>query len=314
MSHIVLVTGAHGFVGRYTARQYKNMGYTVLGMGHGDWKSDELNCWGIDFWYECDITMDNLIAHVKDIEVIVHCAGSGSVGFSIENPMHDFERTVWTTHLVLEYIRKFSPNTKLIYPSSAAVYGNSKILPIKENSELKPISPYGVHKKIAEELCKLYAQQYKLNIIVLRLFSVYGNGLKKQLLWDACRKIKNGQNRFWGTGNESRDWIHIEDVAKIFYIAREKANEDCLIVNIAGGVSVTIKDVLGQLFDYLGVISRPVFGGEVNTGNPLHYLADINILSAWDWEKTIDLDFGIKEYVRWYKLYEKEKNSISLRS
>ena len=87
------------------------------------------------------------------------------------------------------YKRQYSYNTKLIYPSSAAVYGFSNNLPLKEYSDLNPISPYGYHKKIVEELCRMYVEQYAVKVVVLRLFSVYGKELKKQLLWDACKKL-----------------------------------------------------------------------------------------------------------------------------
>lgn len=305
MSKVVLITGAYGFVGRYTAKYYKSMDYTVIGAGHGNWDSTEYTLWGIDLWYECDITLDNLLAYAKNVDIIVHCAGSGSVRFSIENPMLDFERTVWTTHFILEYIRKYAKNIKLIYPSSAAVYGLTKQLPIKEETSLNPISPYGLHKKMAEELCKMYAKQYGLSIIIMRLFSVYGDGLKKQLLWDACKKIEKDNNVFWGTGEETRDWIHVKDVAMLMYIAREKANNRCAIVNVASGQNVKIADVLTSLFSSFSTSLKPVFGLEENLGNPEHYLADIQKIRQWGWENTISLKDGIIEYVKWYKKYGK---------
>lgn len=298
---VVLITGAHGFIGRYVARYYKDMGYTVIGMGHGIWDQKEYTAWGIDFWYECDITMDNLVSYAKDAEIIVHCAGSGSVGFSVENPMLDFERTVWTTHFVLEYIRRFSKNTKLIYPSSAAVYGLAEQLPIKEDSPLTPISPYGVHKKIVEELCQMYARQYGISVIVMRLFSVYGDGLRKQLLWDACRKLEKSNSVFWGTGTESRDWIHVKEVARLLYMAREKANNKCPILNVGSGQNVRIADVLNYLFSSFKTPLKPEFGGEVNLGNPEHYWANVQQIRQWGWQNKISLEDGIKEYVKWYK-------------
>lgn len=306
MSKVVLVTGAYGFIGRYTAKQYKNAGYTVIGMGHGKWESGEYESWGIDAWYSCDITLNNLVAYAKNVNVIVHCAGSGSVGFSIENPMLDFERTVWTTHFILEYIRKYSKYTKLVYPSSAAVYGLTEQLPINEESTLSPISPYGLHKKMAEELCQMYAKQYGVSVIIMRLFSVYGKGLKKQLLWDACQKIKNGNKVFWGTGEETRDWIHVKEVANLLYMAGEKSNSECSILNVASGKNVSIKKVLDKVFNCFGTGLQPSFGGETNLGNPTHYLADIEKIKSWNWTNEVSLENGIEEYVTWYKEGEKD--------
>ena len=304
MKDSVLITGAHGFLGRYVAKIYGQAGFYVIGLGHGTWSVSEAKAWGIDEWYHADVDMDSLQSYASDVSVIVHCAGSGSVGFSLANPMKDFERTVWTTHYVLEYIRTFSPQTRLLYPSSAAVYGNQETLPVTVDMTPNPISPYGVHKNIVEELCVMYAKQYGVRVAVLRLFSVYGNGLRKQLLWDACNKLSQGIHTFWGTGEETRDWVHVSDVAKAFLIVGEKASSMCPVVNVGTGHAVKIKEVLDTLFDAYGAKERPVFGGELNAGNPNHYAADISAITRWGWHPSADLTQGINEYVRWYREYD----------
>jgi len=297
----VLVTGAYGFIGRYTARAYHSEGVYVIGLGHGTWSISEARAWGVDEWHNADVNMDSLQSYASDVSIIVHCAGSGSVGFSLSNPMKDFERTVWTTHYVLEYIRVFSPQTRLLYPSSAAVYGNQETLPLTTDMMSAPISPYGVHKNIAEELCAMYARQYGVCVAVLRLFSVYGIGLKKQLLWDACSKLEQGRNNFWGTGEETRDWVHVSDAARVFLMAGDRASSKCPVVNVGNGKAVKIKDVVEMLFEAYGTQERPSFGGEVNVGNPNHYVADITGIVGWGWHPSIDLRQGIREYVRWYQ-------------
>ena len=167
-----------------------------------------------------------------------------------------------------------------------------------------PISPYGVHKNIVEELCVMYAKQYGVRVAVLRLFSVYGNGLRKQLLWDACSKLSRGIHTFWGTGEETRDWVHVSDVAKAFLIVGEKASSMCPVVNVGTGHAVKIKEVLDTLFDAYGEQERPIFGGEVNAGNPNHYEADVGTIIRWGWHPSADLTQGINEYVRWYREYD----------
>ena len=300
----ILVTGAHGFIGRYVARAYHAAGFYVIGIGHGTWSAAEARAWGIDEWHDADVNIDSLQSYAQDCETIIHSAGSGSVGFSLMHPMKDFERTVWTTHYVLEYIRVFSPKTRFLYPSSAAVYGSQQKLPLSPDLPLHPISPYGVHKKIVEELCAMYARQYGVNIAVLRLFSVYGEGLKKQLLWDACCKLSRGQFDFLGTGEETRDWIHVTDVARAFLFADEKASAGCPIFNVASGSAVKIADVLTALFQAYGASARPFFGGEVNVGNPDHYEADVETITRWGWRPTVSLEKGIADYVRWYRQYD----------
>src|SRR3990167_1898942 len=101
----------------------------------------------------------------------------------------------------------------LVYHSSATVYGLAKQLPISEDATLRPISPYGVYKSMAEQLCQVYDNYYQLSIAVVRLFSIYGAGLQMQLLLDGCNKLCMGQAEFFGTGEEIRDCLHVIDAA-----------------------------------------------------------------------------------------------------
>lgn len=107
----ILVTGANGFVGRYVCRAAGRAGHRVVGMGHGDWPEEVWRAWGLAEWLELDVALASLVAQAEAPDAIVHCAGSGAVGFSFANPAQDFGRTVATTLDVLEYIRTCSPET-----------------------------------------------------------------------------------------------------------------------------------------------------------------------------------------------------------
>jgi UDP-glucose 4-epimerase len=210
----MLVTGANGFLGRHVALFFARKGHTVLGMGHGEWSREEWEQWGLSAWHRADVTLGTLKQHAGIPSAIVHCAGGGSVSFSIEDPIADFERTVVTTAHVLEYVRLAAPFCRVVYPSSASVYGTVEKLPIREDCHAAPISQYGVHKLMAEQMVASYARQFRTSAAVVRLFSVYGCGLRKQLLWDACRKFANSDHIFMGSGEEVRDWLHVEDAAR----------------------------------------------------------------------------------------------------
>jgi UDP-glucose 4-epimerase len=233
--------------------------------------------------------------------VIVHCAGAGSVAFSYENPYEDFQRTVSTTLEVLEFIRVHSPETKLVYPSSAAVYGIAKDIPISESHPLKPLSPYGSHKLMAENLCQTYATNFNISVAVIRLFSIFGPGLKKQLLWDACNKILLGENTFFGTGEEIRDWLFVEDAVTLLVKATEFASEKCPVVNGGAGEGITNHDILSQLFLFFEQTDEPKFSGEKKEGDPSQYIADIKIASSWGWKAEVDWRNGLLNYVEWFK-------------
>lgn len=269
-------------------------------MGHGDWTEETWRRWGVSAWHELDVTLAGLIAHAGKPDLIVHCAGSSSVGFSFENPEQDFERTVGTTVEVLEYIRTTAPETAIVYPSSAAVYGRATNLPITEETPLAPISPYGVHKRMAEDLCRSYAESFGVRVAIVRLFSAYGIELRKQLLWDASRKALSGDLLFDGTGQETRDWVNAEDIARLLLIAGDHAAPDVPIINGASGHEVAIQTILGELFDALGVSGKAEFSGTVRAGDPARYCGDPSRAMAWGWAPERSWHDGVREYASWF--------------
>src|SRR5688572_19615846 len=183
----VWITGARGFIGRHLAKQLSSRGGFVLGLGHGAWPSADAGRWGISHWLNGDIQPGNLRqlaqGHGRP-EVVYHLAGGSSVGAAVAGPLEDFARSVTTTAELLDWVRLESPDTRVVAASSAAVYGEGHVGPITEGVETKPASPYGYHKLVMEYLCRSYAATYGLKVALPRMFSVYGAGLQKQLLWD----------------------------------------------------------------------------------------------------------------------------------
>ncbi len=299
MANKALVTGAFGFLGRHVARRLSLSGWQVIGIGHGCWELEEYKQWGIDEWHVSDITVDALVEHAGMPDVILHCAGSGSVGFSLEYPYQDFQRTVGTTLNVLEFGRMHAQDAKIVYPSSAGVYGKVQKLPILETDPLSPTSPYGVHKRMSEELCGSYARHFGICVAVVRLFSVYGVGLRKQLLWDAAQKIMRGERDFFGTGEEIRDWLHIEDAANLLIKAADYASAVCPVVNGGAGRGITVREALCSLLECFGG-GEPVFTGATRVGDPPVYVADISSALAWGWSHVMGFENGLREYAAWF--------------
>lgn len=300
MRELALVTGAYGFLGRHVARALAARGARVIGIGHGSWVREEWCRWGMAEWHTADISLETLTTYAGQPDLVFHCAGSGSVAFSMNHPQQDWQRTVESTLAVLEYLRVQRPNARLVIPSSAGVYGVAAHLPISTDAMLLPSSPYGLHKKIAEDLCRSYAQHFGVRSAVVRLFSVYGIGIRKQLLWDACSKLSSGVSSFAGTGKETRDWLHVEDAAQLMMLAVQHASIACPVVNGGEGVAVCIREVLDLIAARLGNSVLPTFTGDLRAGDPKHYQADVTDALAWGWAPQRDRKSEMNAYVDWF--------------
>ncbi len=298
----ILVTGANGFLGRHVARLFAKKGFEIVGIGHGEWTREDWAASGLSDWHCTDVTLEALQRYAGKPEAILHCAGSGSVGFSIHNPLEDFQRTVATTAHVLEYVRLFSPATRVVYPSSASVYGSAEVLPIHEDCRTAPISQYGVHKLMAEQAVASFSRQFGISASIVRLFSVYGRGLRKQLLWDACRKFAAQDTVFMGTGDEVRDWLHVEDAARLMFAATQHASPDCPTVNGGSGEGITVRLVLEHLS--VALLQHQVdiaFSGIQRAGDPNRYIADLTRAKRWGWHPERQWQDGVTEYAEWWR-------------
>jgi len=301
MTTNVLVTGAFGFVGRHVARAAARAGHAVRGIGHGSWSRAEWREWGLTDWHSSDVTLDALVSYAEEPDLVVHCAGSGTVGFSMSHPAQDFDRTVVTTRDVLEYARLHRRKAKVVLPSSAGVYGDVQTLPIGVNVPLHPVSPYGVHKQMAEELCLAYSRHFGISTAIVRLFSVYGVGLRKQLLWDACTRLSRGPATFGGTGHETRDWLHVDDAARLLLAAGEAVLADHLVINGGAGHGVPIHWIIETISKSFGGAGDVQFSGIARSGDPLHLIADPGEVRGLNWRPEHALEEELNRYVEWFK-------------
>ncbi len=301
MTARVLITGACGFLGRHVARTYALAGHAVRGLGHGSWTRQEWQKWGISEWHTADINRVTIASLGGKPDLIIHCAGSAAVGFSLTDPSQDFDRTVVTTREVLEYARLYGPGVRVVLPSSASVYGDATNVLIPETAPLKPVSPYGVHKQIAEELCLSYSRHFGISVAIVRFFSVYGIGLRKQLLWDACKKLSRGPAIFCGTGNETRDWLHVEDASQLLLTVGLKVSSNRLIINGATGLAVPIRRVVDTIARAFGHTDLAKFSGKRRLGDPIHLVADIARAESLPWKPNRILAAELTNYLDWFK-------------
>ena len=303
---LILITGAAGFIGGHLARHFSSRGHEVIGCGRGLLSISECHEMGITKWYSGSLG-EKLLSQIIEVPaIIIHAAGGSLVSRSIIEPYKDFDNTVIGTASVLEFARKKAPDVKIIYISTPATQGSRDNSPYRVKERCDPCSPYGFHKMMAENLCKSYQMQYGLRVEVVRIFSAYGVGLKKQLLWDACQKIKKEKQLiFWGSGNETRDWIHVADVCELIeIIALHNGDANQTLFNCGSGVAIQNSKILQSLFEEMMGLSSDKhihFNGVVKNGDPLFYLADISESLSLGWEPKISLKTGLKEYVKWFK-------------
>jgi UDP-glucose 4-epimerase len=307
MQKVIWITGCRGFIGRHLAAWLSGRGHIVVGIGHGPWPTAEAQAWGVRRWLNGGIHASNLQQLLRDAgppEYIFHLAGGSSVGASIDNPYEDFTRTVATTAELLEWMRLAASNARLISVSSAAVYGAGHTGPIREEQALLPSSPYGYHKLMMENVCRSYAANYGLTITVVRLFSVYGSWLKKQVLWDMCTCLASGTRQLvlGGTGEELRDWTDIRDVVRALEFTMGLATdpETLAIFNIGSGQGTSVSSIAAMVLESWPAPARVVFSGEARPGNPCSLVADGWYLRKNGFAWSVPVKSGVHDYVRWY--------------
>lgn len=291
----VLITGAGGFIGQYLVRAWRAKGAQVVAAGRS------LRGSRSDSYTEIPGNIDaKKLSHASQPDYIFHGAGPGSIPLFAQNPVRSQEDEITTLDAVLSYASHYSPKSRIVFLSTGSVYGEASVQPTPESSPLNPLSPYAQSKVAAEKLCRDYAGR-GLKISIVRLFSVYGPGLRKQLLWDACHKIQSGKLEFSGTGEESRDWLHIEDAVTLLAMAAQRADAHCPIVNGGTGYAVSVREVLSHLCQIQGVPPKIRFSGTHSPEQPKHLIADTSLSRTWGFQPAKNWQTGFADYVHWFQ-------------
>lgn len=300
MSSTVLITGVAGFLGRYVARHFHGQGWKVIGIDSAPPENAPLADLSAYFGVLLPSReLDSLLEkHTPDL--CVHCAGRASINLSISDPASDFHAGPVLTFEILNALRLRAPQCRFLFMSSAAVYGNPEVLPVKETHAVAPILSYGFHKRLCEQLCVEFAAVYGMRTASLRIFSAYGTGLRRQVIWDICRKaLAERKLVLQGTGRESRDFVHASDIASALEIAAKTAPMRGEAYNLATGREVTIADLARMILKTLKIDGVPDFDGIVPAGTPLNWRADISLLSKLGFSPSIPLEQGVQSVVNW---------------
>jgi UDP-glucose 4-epimerase len=301
-----LVTGGSGFIGSNIVKLLRSEGHEVAVLDNlmSGYRTNLDPFPEIEF-VEGDIRDAALINRLaKGVEVIFHLAASVGNARSIDNPIDDSEINVLGTLHVLEAARHGGVR-KVVFSSSAGIFGELKTLPIREDHPVEPDSPYGAGKLGAEKHCLAYAKLYPLECICLRYFNVYGVNQRYDAYGNvipifAHRMLHGKPITIFGDGEQTRDFVNVRDVAMANYRAGMSRGVSGAF-NIASATRVTINRLVELMADASGI--RPaVEYGPPRPGDVRHSLADVSAAkNAFGYDPSVTLEVGLKEYMDWAK-------------
>ncbi len=296
----VLITGVAGFLGRFIARQFAREGWRVVGIDVASPENAQLSPGTM--YHRMQLPSPGLPDLLRALppDVCVHCAGRASVPFSMKDPAADFRDNTVLTFELLDALRREAPRCHFLLLSSAAVYGNPASLPVTETQRTAPLSPYGYHKLQCELLCEEFSRIYALPTTVVRIFSAYGPGLRRQVVWDICERVLSSASlTLHGTGRESRDFIHASDIARALVLLAGQSTAQAEVFNLASGEETTIAQLADILLAALLRDTKPAFDGQATPGNPLTWRADIAKIRALGFTPSVTLEQGLRSVATW---------------
>jgi UDP-glucose 4-epimerase len=297
----ILVTGGAGFIGSHLIRRLIALSSDAVSLGGSREEAELVD--GARYIFG-DVSRETLETVDFVPETIFHLAGGASVAASLQNPSQDFLKSVYSSVVLLDFLRTNWPEAQVVFVSSAAIYGEAKQKKAHHDLTCLPVSPYGLHKKQVEALLLDHARMYRTNSVILRPFSVYGPGLRKQLLWDALGKSSRGTFEFAGSGRERRDWVYVSDLVECLLRISKYASVDVPVFNAGTCRGVPIREVITELFSIAGLGRVPVFTGRHREGDPEHLVADDSVEGFLGPLFVTKLTDGLAAYVDWYRAAE----------
>lgn len=315
-----LITGGAGFIGFHLSKKLLEQGYTVIGYDNvNDYYDTSLKDNRIKileqykdyFFYKADIENYALLEKVvKDhnIQFIVNLAAQAGVRYSLTNPRSYIDSNIIGMFNILEVCRNCKVK-HLLYASSSSVYGNSKEDKFKEDQKVDfPISLYAATKKSNELFAHVYSNNFGINTIGLRFFTVYGPyGRPDMAYYGFTEKILRGDTiDVYNYGNQYRDFTFIDDlidgIDKIIHIKMKKDFKGSYeIFNIGNGKPVKLMDFINNLEIVIGKKAKLNFTEKV-IGDVEKTFADISMLNKLTgYQPNTSINEGLQKFYTWYK-------------
>ena len=301
-----VVTGGAGFIGSHLTEALITQGYQVIVI-------DDLSSGKLDNLEHCLEKIEFVKGSVTEfpllkkqfhgVDYVFHEAAIPSIALSIDNPRATHEVSVSGT---LNVLLAASENKvkKVIYASSSAVYGDSPVLPKKEEMLPCPLSPYAAGKLAAEYYCSVFGQVYQLPTVSLRYFNIYGPRQDPGSQYAAVvpkfinMVLKGRPPTIFGDGKQTRDFTFIEDVVTANLLAAQSNVSG--VFNISRGVSITINELTELIMKLVGKKLKPVYH-ESRKGDIKHSIADISKARSFGYEPKYNLGDGLAKTLEWFK-------------
>ncbi|WP_432666259.1 NAD-dependent epimerase/dehydratase family protein [Wukongibacter baidiensis] len=307
----VLITGGCGFIGSHTAERFYKEGYKVYIIDNLSSGRKE-NLIIKHKLYEMDVEdrkCEEIFAN-NDFDIVIHLAAHIDAALSIEKPCLDAESNVLGLINILELSSKYNVK-KFIFASSAAVYGDNEKIPLIEDDGCNPITPYGVSKLTGEKYCGLWKTIHNLDTTCLRFSNVYGprQSIKGEggVVSIFMNNVFNNRKLLvYGDGQQTRDFIYVEDLVDAIYKAVEFCSSD--ILNISTNTQVSINDLIHSIKklhrDVEIEYTKP------REGDILHSrLLNDEAIKELSWAPIYSLEKGIEKTYRWYSNYCKQNDA-----
>lgn len=309
----ILVTGGAGFIGSHIVDRLLNEGFEVtvldnLDTGHLENLNPHMDKEDFHF-IQGDIRDFNLVKEtMKNMDAVFHEAALASVTLSVENPVLANEINVTGTLNVLKVASDLHVK-RFIFASSAAVYGDSQFPTKRENMILKPTSPYGVSKLGAEKYVELFHKVYGLETVSLRYFNVYG---PRQRFDINCayggaitiftnRLLKNLPPIIYGDGEQTRDFVYIQDVVEANMLALNAQKAAGEVFNIGTGTNVSLNQLTNTLKERLNRKDLKTVHADPRPTDIRHGYADITkAQKILGYNPRFSFEEGLTELVNWY--------------
>ncbi|MHA2064830.1 MAG: GDP-mannose 4,6-dehydratase [Candidatus Thorarchaeota archaeon] len=313
MVETALVTGCAGFIGSNLVDHLLDKGYSVIGLDNfsiGLERNLESALMNPGFkLVTADVLDEDLAMHFDSkIDVIYHLAAISSVKRSMEEPLLVHNNNATGTLKVLELARQIQVR-RIVFSSSAAVYGMPDKLPVTEETPVEPLSPYAASKLAAEMYLRSYRNTYGIETVILRYFNIYG---PRQIFSEYSGVVSIFSNQALqdmpvtvdGHGLQTRSLIHIDDVLEVTRLAGESSRAAGETLNVAGTNSISVLELAKRILALMPDSESSIIHGPARRGDIKESSSSMKrTKEVLGFTPAVALDDGLERTVDWYRDY-----------